>query len=87
MIFFSCQRVWKTAKCQKKIGKSQGILRWMISGNPVIHVFIVSDSGSLRYMPQNSVKAVYGEIVQNEYIKIVPRGNIYISHKILSIET
>ena len=38
-------------------------------------------------MPQNSVKAVYGEIVQNEYIKIVPRGNIYASHKILSIET
>ena len=25
--FFICKRVWKTAK-------SQGILRWMISGNP-----------------------------------------------------
>ena len=29
-----CQRVWKTVKCQGKSGKSQGILRWMISGNP-----------------------------------------------------
>ena len=36
MIFFFwiCQRVWKTVKCQGKIGKSQRILKWMISGNP-----------------------------------------------------
>ena len=26
--------VWKTVKCQRKSGKSQGILKWIISGNP-----------------------------------------------------
>ena len=32
--FFICQRVWKTVKCQGKVGKSRGILKWMITGNP-----------------------------------------------------
>ena len=31
--FFICQRVWKTVKMS---GKNQGILRWMISGNPAV---------------------------------------------------
>lgn len=44
------------------------------------------DSGSLRYMPQNSVKAVYGEIVQNEYIKIVPREGRVSMQSYLSLD-
>ena len=35
MIFFLiCYRVWKLQNVREKSGKSQGILRWMISGNP-----------------------------------------------------
>ena len=32
--FFICQRVWKQQNVREKLGKSQGIWRWMISGNP-----------------------------------------------------
>ena len=32
--FGSMKRVWKTVKCQGKSGKSQGILKLRISGNP-----------------------------------------------------
>ena len=34
MNFLICLRAWKTAKFREKSGKSLGILRWMISGNP-----------------------------------------------------
>ena len=39
---FICQWVWKTVKCQgKKSRKSQGILRWVISGNPASGMMVV----------------------------------------------
>ena len=41
---------------------------------PTVSVSLFTDKGSLQFVPQNSPKAIYGEIVQNEYIRNNPRG-------------
>ena len=55
MFFFIYQRVWKTVKCQEKPGKSQGSLRWMISGNPEVTQFL-KKKGSKKVVELLSLK-------------------------------
>lgn len=45
-----------------------------------------ADKGSLQFVPQNSPKAIYGEIVQNEYIRNNPREGKVMIESYLPLE-
>ena len=57
-----CHRVWKTIKCQGKSGKSQGILKWMITGSPASTSFSNMHLKVLGDAQDNTVDSRYLEL-------------------------
>ena len=80
MIFFLSVRGYrKTVKCQGKIGKSQGILKWMISGNPdkevVCQGFVKSSS-----TPKIKYANVFAEKLRKAFQFFCPKWEICFSY-------